>query len=346
MSQIIENDFNALNQFLSENNYDQIFVLVDQNTRHHCFPLVESYLQGVKLIEIAAGESNKQLSTCSFVWQELAANRASRHSLLINLGGGMVCDLGGFIASTYKRGMDYLLLPTSLLAMVDASIGGKTGVDFNGIKNMIGTITSPKSVLIHPQFLKTLPTKQILSGYAEMIKHGMIADEKYLYELLNKNIESIENWEELILTSIAIKSNIVNQDPKEKGLRKVLNFGHTIGHALESFFLNDENNELLHGEAIACGMIVECYLSIELLHFKEQHYDALRGFVLKHYPKISLTHLQLDKVIELMYQDKKNKANNISFTLLEDIAKPHFDIICTEKNIREAMQSLGDVHPY
>ena len=344
MLPIIENNFDSLMLFLAESKYDRMFLLADENTKTYCYPLLQGLLPDAIVIEIKAGEKNKQLDTCNYVWQQLSEHHASRHSLLINLGGGMVSDLGGFVAATYKRGIDFVNIPTSLLAMVDASIGGKTGIDFKGIKNMIGVIALPKLVYVHPIFLQTLTPRHILSGYAEMLKHGMIADPSYFSELLQNKVSDMKDWALLIQKSIEIKNSIVEQDPLEKGIRKSLNFGHTIGHALESYFLEDEENAFLHGEAIAWGMVLESMLSMDLLGMKESDYKQLLQFVENNYRPIKLLASEYETLIAFMNHDKKNIDGKIAFVLLKDIAEVQLDVFCTKQQIQKAFRIINTSH--
>src|SRR6201996_7996258 len=257
-----ENTLAELVNFINKGNYSRFFVLTDENTGKHCLPLIRKYIDNLDnfdIIEINAGEENKNIDFCVGVWKMLIDFSADRQSLLINLGGGVISDLGGFSASTYKRGIDFVHVPTTLLSQVDASVGGKTGIDLDNIKNIIGTFTQPKAVFIAYDFLKTLPPRQILSGLAEMLKHGLITDAAFWNDLKNSDLSF--PGEELIYKSIQIKNKVVLEDPKEMGIRKSLNFGHTIGHAVETNSLLHDENPLTHGEAIAIGMICESYLS-------------------------------------------------------------------------------------
>ena len=244
-----------LHSFLATNKYTQVFILVDENTLEHCLPLLPNF--DYQIIKIESGERNKNIETCQKIWQNLLNNNADRKALLINLGGGVISDMGGFCASTYKRGIDFINIPTTLLAMVDATIGGKTGIDFGFQKNMIGLFSLAKTVLIDATFLKTLNYRQIKSGKAEMLKHGLIANEQHFTQIISSAIPNLD----LIKASIAIKQEIVSTDPFEKGIRKSLNFGHTLGHALEAYYLAN-NLDILHGEAIAQGMIWAIQLSV------------------------------------------------------------------------------------
>ena len=257
-----ENSLEELSRFVSQGDYSRFFVLTDENTAIHCLPQVQAYFEGKNnfdIIEINAGEESKDIDFCIGIWKMLIDFGADRKSLLINLGGGVISDMGGFVASTYKRGIDFVHVPTTLLSQVDASVGGKTGVDVDKIKNIIGTFTQPKAVFIVNEFLSSLPERQVLSGAAEMLKHGLIADAAYWHLLKNSNLSAPS--EDLIYRSVEIKNEVVTADPFERGIRKSLNFGHTIGHALETNSLLHDTHPLTHGEAIAIGMICESYLS-------------------------------------------------------------------------------------
>src|SRR5690606_17356227 len=246
-----ERQFNALREFLNKNTYSKIFILTDRNTSEHCLPVVTSLmpeLTAYDLIEIDPGEENKNIDFCIGIWKMMLDFGADRKSLLINLGGGVVTDMGGFAASTFKRGLDFVQIPTTLLSQVDASVGGKTGIDMDGVKNIIGTFTQPKAVFINTTFLTTLADKQVVSGFAEMVKHGLIYDKNYFEELKSIDLRQIDD--SFIVRSVEIKNDVVTGDPTEKGLRKILNFGHTIGHAIESYSLAHDSFPLLHGEAI------------------------------------------------------------------------------------------------
>ncbi|MCC6690576.1 MAG: 3-dehydroquinate synthase, partial [Bacteroidia bacterium] len=240
------------------------FILVDQNTIVHCLPYLIAEVKSLKnaeIIEIESGEQNKNIKVCIELWKVLGEYQANRKSVIINLGGGVICDIGGFVASTFKRGIEFINIPTTLLAQVDASVGGKTGIDFNNFKNEIGVFNNPSAVIVNPYFLKTLSKKEYLSGFAEIIKHALIADLAYWEKILKTELSDEVGIAELVKQSIAIKRKVVESDPHEKGLRKILNFGHTIGHALESYFLEKNESIVLHGEAVAAGMICEAYLS-------------------------------------------------------------------------------------
>ena len=320
-----EDGYEALNKHLEDHKYSNIFVFVDTNTHEHCLndflPYIYTDLK-IEIIEFENGEINKNIDTCVEIWQALTELGADRKTLIINLGGGVVTDLGGFVASTYKRGIDFINVPTTLLAMVDASIGGKNGVDLGNLKNQIGTITNPKMVLIDTDYLSTLIQTEMRSGLAEMLKHGLIADIKYWQKFLDLSALDSDNLIELIQESIVIKNNIVTQDPTENGIRKALNFGHTLGHAIESYFLeNDAKKTLLHGEAIAVGMILESYISLQKNLISELEYQEIKTTINKIFDKILFEENDLEPILELLIHDKKNEYGNIQFALLDGIGK-------------------------
>ena len=292
--------------------YSQLAILVDENTKRDCLPifLEETNVDAI-LIEIPSGEENKNLEGCQFIWNALSANHFDRDSLLINLGGGVIGDMGGFAASTYKRGIDFIQIPTSLLAMVDASIGGKLGIDFAYLKNQIGVFNNPKAVLINPVFLNSLPKSQLLSGFTEVVKHALIADKYYWKEIKNTPLEKM-NWKSVIHQSVVIKNNIVMQDPLEKDERKKLNFGHTFGHAIESFYLK-QGKPILHGEAISLGMILESNLS----KISKKEKQEISSFISNTFsiPKKP----PLRALLDWMKSDKKNRKEKVNFTLLNGI---------------------------
>ncbi len=314
----------ALNDYLKSTNFSNLFVLVDSNTSDLCLPhflaQVETSLT-IEIIEIEAGETHKTIETCLGVWQTLSDLGADRKTLLINLGGGVVTDLGGFVGCTYQRGITFINVPTTLLSMVDASIGGKNGVDLGVIKNQIGIIKTAKMVLIDTSFLNTLSSREMRSGLAEMLKHGLIYDTPYYNKLTQLKALKIEDLDQLIYESVIIKKDIVEQDPTEQHLRKTLNFGHTLGHAIESYYLNDKNKALLHGEAIAAGMIMEAYLSSELLNFTKEDLNKIKANTINLYGKVDIIEADYAPIIDLMKFDKKNEKGIINFVLLEAIGK-------------------------
>lgn len=332
--------YNQLNRIVEAGNYSKIFLLVDSNTHQLCAAHFLSQVEtdiAIEIIEIEAGEIHKNIETCVGVWNALSELDGDRKSLMINLGGGVVTDLGGFIASTFKRGIDYINIPTTLLAMVDASVGGKTGIDLGHLKNQIGVINTSEMVLIDFKFLDTLPENEMRSGLAEMLKHGLIADQNYWNQLSDLSKLNLSDLDQLIYDSIVIKHNVVTEDPNEDGIRKTLNFGHTLGHAIESYFLTNENKEtLLHGEAIAIGMILATYISHKLLHFPEDKLQQITSVINKIYTKVTFEDHDYEHIIELLKFDKKNSHGNINFVLLEDIGITKIDCIVDNQLILEA----------
>ncbi|MDO6473220.1 3-dehydroquinate synthase [Maribacter sp. 1_MG-2023] len=323
-----ENAFQALNNHLAEKRYSTIFILVDENTHELCLPNFMAEINGdyqFEIIEIESGEINKNIETCVGVWEALSELGADRKSILINLGGGVLTDMGGFIASTFKRGIDFINVPTTLLSMVDASVGGKTGVDLGSLKNQIGVINQPVMVLVVPDFLDTLENRQVISGFAEMLKHGLIQDTTY-WEALKK-ADCLEDMKKHILTSIQIKNKVVLQDPTEQNIRKILNYGHTLGHAIESYFLESDSKEmLLHGEAIAIGMILEGYLSNKILELSNESLADIKTTFLNRYDKVEFSNEDIENILKLMKYDKKNSHGRVNFVLLKSIGNPEYDI--------------------
>jgi 3-dehydroquinate synthase len=317
--------FLYLEKLLKPETYSKIFVLVDENTNEHCLPYFLANLPTeieIEIIEIETGEENKNIYTCIDLWHSLIELDADRKSIILNLGGGVITDIGGFVASTFKRGIDFVNIPTTLLAMVDASIGGKNGVDLGSLKNQIGVINEPKSVVVISKFLETLPTNQMRSGLAEMLKHGLIYDKTYWDKLKHLNNLNTDDLDVLIKQSIEIKNKIVSQDLKENGIRKALNFGHTLGHAIESYFLeSEEKNQLLHGEAIAIGMILESYLSYKLEFISKDSYAEIKYIITDVFEKISFNDSDIQNILDLLIFDKKNEFGNIQCKLLNKIGE-------------------------
>jgi 3-dehydroquinate synthase len=320
-----EKGYEALNLHLKENKYSNLFIIVDNNTNEFCLPKFLPFLETdltIEIIEFEAGEHNKNIETCVQIWNVLTELGADRKSLVLNLGGGVVTDLGGFVASTFKRGVDFIHIPTTLLSMVDASVGGKNGVDLGNLKNQIGVINVPKMVLIDTQYLNTSPQNEMRSGLAEMLKHGLIYDKKYWEQFLDLKAIDFADFDELIYRSVEIKNEIVTQDPTEKNIRKALNFGHTLGHAIESYFLENENKTtLLHGEAIAVGMILESYISWNKNLINEEEYFQIKSTIKTIYDDIVFEENDIEPILELLIHDKKNEYGNIQFALIEGIGK-------------------------
>lgn len=326
----------ALSRVLTQLSFSKLAVLTDENTQSLCLPIVSSILpEDTIFISVRSGEVQKNLETCTEIWSQMTDAALDRKALMLNLGGGVITDMGGFCASLYKRGIRFLNMPTTLLSQVDASVGGKLGVDFNGLKNHLGVFNEPETVIIAPEFLKTLPLAELRSGYAEILKHGLIRDKSYFNKLKSTNWES-QDWESLIIHSVGIKKAVVEADPKEAGLRKILNFGHTIGHAFESYFL-DTKNHLLHGEAIALGMICEGFLSFEKIGFSFEELDQLTKTMIQIYGKVEFSVNELNPILDLCLQDKKNEGSSLLFSLLNSIGDCAYNIPVNRDEIREAI---------
>ena len=341
---IISHDLEqALTAAIAEVRHDHLFVLVDDTTERLCLPVISSFecIKPARTIVIGSTDANKTLDSLSHVWAELQRMGATRHSLMVNLGGGMVTDLGGFAASTFKRGIPYINIPTTLLSMVDASVGGKTGINFGGLKNEIGVFNNARSVILDTEFLRTMDRENILSGYAEMLKHGLIDCEEHWATLLRPSSDdqlSIVNCQLPITSvqrSVAVKQCIVTEDPTEQGLRKALNLGHTAGHAFESLAL--ERQPVLHGYAVAWGLVVELYLSCVKTGFPTDKMRATVSFIFEHYGRMSITCDDYPRLLELMHHDKKNEGNTINFTLLGGIGDIRINQTATEAEIKEAL---------
>lgn len=330
---------------ISECEHDRIFVLTDDTTRGKCWPVIESFigLRDATVITIAPTDTHKNIESLVYVWRALERGHATRHSLLINLGGGMVTDLGGFAASTFKRGIDFINIPTTLLAMVDASVGGKTGINLDNLKNEVGVFNDAKFVLLDTGFLKTLDDKNLRSGYGEMLKHGLISNDKNWAELLNFDLDhpDLDHLADMLDTSVRIKERIVEKDPKEKGIRKALNFGHTFGHAFESFSLDrsKENGTepILHGYAVAYGVICELYLSAIKAEFPTDKMRQTVTYIRENYGFMPITCDDYPTLIEIMRHDKKNTAGVINFTLLSGVGEIHINQTASEDEIKECL---------
>lgn len=338
-----EEAIDRLNGMISTKQYSKIFVLVDENTHEHCYQDFMSLVvfdKTIEIIEIESGEINKNIQTVVDLWQVLSDYQADRHALLINLGGGVITDMGGFVGSTYKRGIDFVQVPTTLLAMVDAAIGGKNGIDLGYLKNQIGTINQPEMVLILPEFLNTLPKREWRSGLAEMLKHGLIYDKNHWLKIIKMNELIADDLATLIKESVEIKSNIVLQDPNERGLRKILNFGHTLGHAIESYALETEGVEnLLHGEAIALGMILEAHLSWQKKYIEIETYAHIKANLMSFFDKPNFE-LTYDFLENYMRNDKKNRNGQIKFVLLKQLGEAVYDEVVDKDMIINCLEEL------
>lgn len=330
---------------IAECEHDKIFILTDQTTHDMCLQKLQNFLclKGAQSIVIKAGDTNKTLDSLAEVWTALSQGGATRHSLMINLGGGMVTDLGGFAASTFKRGIDFINIPTTLLAMVDASVGGKTGINFGGLKNEIGVFSDSKFVIINTQFLDTLDHDNICSGYAEMLKHGLISDDKHWAELVGFNLAQpdLAQLQRMVAESIKVKERIVTEDPHEHGIRKALNLGHTVGHALESFAMK-HGRPVLHGYAVAYGMVCELYLSARKTDFPTDKMHQTVRFILDHYGRLPYTCDDYPELLELMRHDKKNTSGIINFTLIGGIGDIRINQTATKEEIEEALDFLRE----
>ncbi len=325
---------------ISECEHDRIFVLTDETTQQLCWPKIKNFkaLKNSAPIIIKATDTHKNLDTLSQVWQALSNGGATRHSLMINLGGGMVTDLGGFAASTFKRGIDFINIPTTLLAMVDASVGGKTGINFGGLKNEIGVFSDSRFVIINTQFLDTLDHDNICSGYAEMLKHGLISDEHTWAELVTFDLDNpdLSQLQRMVAESIKVKERIVEADPHEHGIRKALNLGHTMGHAFESFAMR-RGTPILHGYAVAYGLISELYMSARKTAFPTDRMHQTVRFIRENYGTINITCDDYPTLIELMHHDKKNTSGIINFTLLGNVGDIRINQTANEEEIKEAL---------
>lgn len=334
--QIHINHWHAFEQFIVDHDPSSIFVIVDENTEKYCLHIALEHLdRAIQVIRIPSGEQNKNIASCQQIWQKLLKYGADRHSLIINLGGGVIGDMGGFCAATYMRGISFIQLPTTLLSQVDASIGGKLGVDFMGFKNMVGLISDPSAVFIFTEFLDTLPLDHKKSGFAELLKHGLIADKNTWLKLTESQLASTLDFEQLVYDSILIKKKVTEQDPHEKGIRKILNFGHTIGHAIESYWM-DSRTPLLHGEAVAIGMVSEAFLSYRIGKISESDLFSIRNTILKlygHHPKYVKP---AEEIIDLMHADKKNYKGEFRFSLLDSVGHACYDIPINKDAVAES----------
>ncbi|MBS1488301.1 MAG: 3-dehydroquinate synthase [Bacteroidetes bacterium] len=322
-----------LNERLRTLPVQKIAVLADTNTVAHCYPLVKNGLPAHQLISIPAGEEHKTIATCGLIWEKFTDLKLDRHALVIVVGGGVLGDMGGFCAATFKRGIDFILVPTTLLAQVDASVGGKLGVDFMNYKNQIGVFCPPKVTLICSDFLKTLPERELRSGFAEVIKHCLISDAAMWQTIRSKKLLN-QDWKALASHSVAFKKTVTDTDPTESGLRKILNFGHTIGHALESYFFT-HGNRIFHGEAIAMGIIMESFIARQRGLLSEHELTEASDYLISVFPK-EIADWNTEKVIQLIYQDKKNKGDKILMALPDGIGHARWDIEINEKEIRQS----------
>ncbi|WKS94472.1 3-dehydroquinate synthase [Riemerella columbina] len=339
MISILDPQLSAINQYIAQSQPSQLLILVDENTHQHCLPYFLGNLETdipFEIIEIEPGEALKTIDTAVQLWEILSEFKADRKALFINLGGGVITDMGGFVASTYKRGIPFIHMPTTLLSMVDASIGGKTGIDHQFLKNIVGSFALPEQIFVAFDFLKTLPYIELRSGFAEMLKHGLIAEAAHWEDLINIDELSAETIVPYIESSMRIKQNIVNHDFKENNIRKILNFGHTIGHAIESLFISS-GQPIPHGEAVVLGMIMETHLSALEHLISEETSEHIISEIQKFYPYISIDAFDDDSILQLMKNDKKNNHRNINFSLLNGIGTAIFDHKASEENVKKAI---------
>jgi 3-dehydroquinate synthase len=336
-----DKSFDSLNLFLTKNKYSNYFIICDEHTFEFCIPTLLFHaplLNEAEIIELESGEDKKTLETCLQVWGALTDTGADKKSLIINLGGGVISDLGGFVASTFKRGIDCINIPTTLLSMVDASVGGKTGVDFEGIKNHIGTTAQPKGVFVNPVFLETLSERQLKNGYAEIIKIALIANINFWKELKKLKTSSDFCTEKIITKAIELKNTIVKKDLHENDLRKSLNFGHNIGHALESSLI-DQKKDILHGEAVAAGMVVEAAIALELKKITTKEHKEIKEYISSIYPQIKISKTTEAQLLKYILHDKKNEGNNLCFALPNKIGNYALNCGVTIETIKRALNT-------
>lgn len=349
----------SLNSYLAQTDYDHLFVVCDENTEKHCLPIIADTLSTYRatIITVPAGDENKTIETATAIWQQLVHGKATRHSLLINLGGGMITDLGGFAAATFKRGMEFINLPTTLLAIVDASVGGKTGINFCGLKNAIGSFAQAQQTIIDNAFLRTLTSDDILSGFAEMIKHSLLDNLEHWKTILSYDVITTsaplpsllfngeghmsEKFSDLLKLSLMVKHRFVDKDPNEKNIRKALNLGHTIGHAIETWS-HDSHRPLPHGFCVAHGLVGTLYLSCIKSGFPTDRMQQTAAFIRNIYQRPNITCNDYQQLLSLMHHDKKNKANETRFTLLSNIGAPEININIEDKLIEEALDFIRE----
>lgn len=334
----IDKQWEGLQELFSQKSYSRYFVLTDEHTHIHCLPILKKNLPDITITEISipSGESHKNLDTCQYIWSELLAYHTDRNAFLLNLGGGVIGDMGGFAASCYKRGIDFGMMPTTLLSQVDSSIGGKLGVDLAFGKNLIGLFANPSWVYIHTGFLKTLPLRQLYNGWAEIYKHALIYDTELWNILLSAPSNDIDVVEKILPQALMVKKNVVEIDPYEKGLRKILNFGHTIGHAIESYSLSQDKDPLLHGEAVFLGMVLEAYISVKKLGLDH----AIAKSILQLYKKLYTPYTSLSDIdawMDFMYMDKKNVGKDIRCVLLKEVGIAAWDISISKSDVQDAV---------
>ena len=339
---VISKDLKAdLQAFFASMSYDRLFILTDTNTQEKCYPLIKDIpaLQDAPVITVQAGDTHKDIEQVAYIWSRLSNEGASRNSLLVNLGGGMITDMGGFAGATFKRGLRTVNIPTTLMASVDAAVGGKTGINFNGLKNEVGSFYPPECVFIDCEFLRTIDRDNLLSGYAEMIKHALISSMDIYASVLLFDLDAKIDYaflNRMVAQSVAVKERIVEEDPKEHGIRKALNFGHTIGHAYESLSFK-KNRPLLHGHAVAAGIVSELYLSHKVCGFPMEKLSQVVYYLKEYYPAFVFDCKDYDTLYELMTHDKKNEAGIINFTLLSQVGDVQINQQVSKEKILESL---------
>jgi 3-dehydroquinate synthase len=339
---VISKDLKAdLQAFFASMSYDKLFILTDTNTQEKCYPLIKDIpaLQDTPVITVQAGDTHKDIEQVAYIWSRLSNEGASRNSLLVNLGGGMITDMGGFAGATFKRGLRTVNIPTTLMASVDAAVGGKTGINFNGLKNEVGSFYPPECVFIDCEFLRTLDRDNLLSGYAEMIKHALISSMDIYASVLLFDLDAKIDYaflNRMVAQSVAVKERIVEEDPKEHGIRKALNFGHTIGHAYESLSFK-KDRPLLHGHAVAAGIVSELYLSHKVCGFPMEKLSQVVYYLKEYYPAFVFDCKDYDTLYELMTHDKKNEAGIINFTLLSQVGDVQINQQVSKEKILESL---------
>ncbi len=319
---------------------DKLFIITDNNTGKHCLQYLLASVNALKtaaVLEFENGEENKGIETCMYIWRTLLQMGATRQSVIINLGGGVVSDLGGFIAGTYQRGIRYINIPTTLLAQADASVGAKVAIDLNEYKNMVGLFYDPVAVFIDTHFLISLSKREWLNGYAEMIKHALLESEEAWNEIINTSITNQKALEKILIRSVAFKHKTVQCDKHEAGLRKILNLGHTAGHAIESFYLENDKFKIKHGEAVIEGLIIELLIAQKKCGFPAEQFEIIVQYLREYFNSISIDKTDFSRLIQIMKSDKKNRGNEINFTLLSAIGKPLYDIPITAHEIEQAL---------
>ena len=327
----------SLPAFLDAHEFSAVAVIADNHTFKFCYPDLKAFLPKHTLVRIKAGEEQKHIATCELIWDALTRANFDRHALVLNLGGGVIGDMGGFCAATYKRGIAFVQVPTTLLAQVDASVGGKLGIDFNGFKNHIGVFKQPNAVLIDPTFLATLPERELRSGFAEIIKHCLIADAAMWDDVRRRDLDE-QDWPALVAHSVAVKQRVVEQDPTEKGLRKILNFGHTLGHAIETYYLTHSRKRLLHGEAIAIGMLAEAFIAFQKKMIDQLLLTQIEEYIFAVYGNARLTEDDTEPILALTLQDKKNRGREVRMSLLDGPGSCAFDIPVSASEMRRGLE--------